>query len=102
MDWLKDHAFVAAWISPAVALVGMLIRGAGKTGEIDWARMMLFIGFLTCLAATFTPTLEDGARQFAGGIAFVLAGFFMVQSSLDASLARELWKRKGSETTTPK
>src|ERR1039458_9780193 len=66
MDWLKNNAYIAGWLSPAIALIGMLIRGGGKSGEIDWARMMLFIGFLTCLAAAFTPAVGDGARFFAG------------------------------------
>jgi hypothetical protein len=102
MDWLKNNAYIAGWLSPAIALIGMLIRGGGKSGEIDWARMMLFIGFLTCLAAAFTPAVGDGARFFAGSIAVLLAVFFMYQSDQDASLARDLRRKKGPDTTTAK
>jgi hypothetical protein len=104
MDWLKAHVFIAGWLSPTIALIGMLIRGSGKSGEeIDWTRMMLYIGFLTCLAAVFTPTIDDLARCFAGAIAALLAVYFMVQSDSDHEVMREVRKKKalGVGTTTP-
>jgi hypothetical protein len=93
--WLRENAYLAVWISPAVALVGMLIRGSGKGGgEIDWARMMLYIGFLTCLAAVFTPAFGDEAWVFGGFVASGLAIYFMVQSHLDAMITRERKRRE--------
>jgi hypothetical protein len=77
MDWFRQNAFIAAWFSPLVALIGLMIRGGEKSGEMDWARAMLYVAFLTCLAATFTPALEPGARFFAGFAVSILAGFFM-------------------------
>jgi hypothetical protein len=35
--------------------------------------MTIYLGFITSLAATFTPTIDDGARIFAGLLSFVLA-----------------------------
>jgi hypothetical protein len=90
MDWLKDHAFIAGWLSPIIALIGMLIRGEGKSGEIGWERMMLYIAFLSCVAAVFTPTLESGARFFAGIVMAVGGIFFMYQVEADAEVKREI------------
>jgi hypothetical protein len=81
MDWLRQNAFIATWLSPLVALVGMIIRGTGKSGEMDWPRVMLYVAFLTCLAATLTPSLDLYARGFAGMAIFGLIGFFRAISS---------------------
>jgi|ERR1035437_1112761 hypothetical protein len=81
IEWLKDHSFIAGWLSPTIALIGILIRGGGKKGEIDWPRAMLYISYLTCLAAVFTPLVDDAARMFAGFGVVVLSSFFMFDIS---------------------
>jgi hypothetical protein len=87
--WLKQNSFLAAWLSPAIALIGMLIRGGGTKGNaLDWARMMLYISFLSCLAAVFTPAIDDGARTFGGCGVLAMSIYFMVQSHADAELRR--------------
>jgi hypothetical protein len=90
LNWLKQYSYIAGWLSPAIALTGMLIRGGGKKDNaLDWARMMLYIGFLTCLAAVFTPVLEDYSRTFAGCGVVSMSIYFMVQSNHDATLRRD-------------
>jgi hypothetical protein len=101
LDGLKQYSYVAGWLSPTIALVGMLIRGGGtKKSELDWARMMLYIGFLTCLAAVFTPVIDDIARFFAGAGVVAMAIYFMVQSDYDADVVREA-KRKELNSGKP-
>jgi hypothetical protein len=96
MEWLKEHVYIAGWLSPIIALIGMLIRGVGKSGEIGWERMMLYIAFLTCVAAVFTPTLEAGARGFAAVIVFGLVIFFAGQVEADSNIKRDIQlKEKG-------
>ena len=56
--------------------------------------MMLYVGFLTCLAAALTPALNDAARGFAGAGAFVLAIFFMTQVELDARVHRDAERKE--------
>jgi len=94
LDWLKQYAYVAAWLAPLVALIGMMVRGVGKEGEVAWAKMMLYIGFLSSLAATFTPALENGARVFAGSISMGLAIFFMCEVELDAGVKRAIQRKQ--------
>lgn len=89
LDWLKQNSFLAGWLSPAIALTGMMIRGGGTKGNtLDWARMMLYICFLTCLAAVFTPAIGDSSRLFAGCGVVSLSIYFMAQSHEDAELRR--------------
>ncbi len=75
--WLKEHVYIAAWLSPLVALLGMVIKNV-RTGTTDtqWSMVMIYVAFLTCLAAVFTPVIDDAARFFAAFGAFGL-GFFI-------------------------
>lgn len=75
MNWLKDHVYIAAWISPA--LIGMII-GNTRTGvpHARWSLTMIYVAFLTCMAVVFTPILEAETRIF-GGACFCLLGVFI-------------------------
>jgi hypothetical protein len=81
MGWLKDHVYIAAWLSPLLALVALIIQDARGQGNTNPSRFMIYVGFLTFLAAVFTPALEVEARVFAG--AGVIASFFFL--FMDAS-----------------
>jgi hypothetical protein len=73
VNWFETHAYVAAWASPTITLIGALIRKPKSgSGEIDWAAMMHYVGFLTCLAAAFTPSFGSTTRSMAASGAFVL------------------------------
>ncbi|WP_433973624.1 hypothetical protein [Tunturiibacter lichenicola] len=94
LNWLKNYSYLAGWFSPAIALIGMMIRGGGtKDNALDWARMMLYIAYLTSLAAVFTPVLDDSSRIFAGCGLAVLTIYFMVQSDHDATVHREAQRK---------
>jgi hypothetical protein len=69
MTWLDTHAYVAAWLSPALALFAMVIGTfRGTTTSTNWSKRMVYMGFLTGLAAVFTPVLDDSARMFAAAV----------------------------------
>jgi hypothetical protein len=76
VEWFRQNAFIAAWLSPLVALIGIIIRGTGKSGETDWSRAMLYIAFLTSLAAAFTPALGSTERGFATTVVTILLVWF--------------------------
>jgi hypothetical protein len=82
LNWLSTHAYVAAWLSPVLALIAMIVQSARPTGRpVNWSKVMIYIAFLTCLAAIFTPTLEAEARMFAGavvGFSGVYLGFVAI------------------------
>jgi hypothetical protein len=48
-------------------------------GEVstDWSRFMIYVGFLTCLAAVLTPVIDDGARLFAGSLMVPLVSYII-------------------------
>jgi hypothetical protein len=67
MDWLKTHEYLAVWLSlPLMVNVAIFqsLRGEGRAVSVT--RMTIYFAFIICLAAVFTPTLDDSARIFAG------------------------------------
>jgi hypothetical protein len=81
MKWLSDHVYVAAWLSPALTIIAMIVQSARPAAEpINWSKVMIYIAFLTCLAAAFTPTLEAEARGFAGAFVFIGAIYLGVMA----------------------
>jgi hypothetical protein len=77
MNWFSEHAYAAAWLSPALTLIAMIVQSARPAAQpINWSKVMIYIAFLTCLAAVFTPTLEAEAREFAGGF-LMFAAFYL-------------------------
>ena len=81
MHWLQQNAFLAAWLSPVIAIIGLLIRSR-KAGEMDWGRALLYIAFLTCLAAQFTPALDAETHSNARlGMVF-FSGFIMADVAM--------------------
>ncbi len=86
MGWLKDHVFIAAWCSPIIALVGLIIRNTIRpTERVNWSMIMLYVAFLTCLAAALTPSLDIGTRTIAG----VMGGLILGTITTDA-----IWWKK--------
>ncbi len=75
MTWLETHAYIAAWLSPTITLVGLVIQNIRPDRQIEWNRTMLYVAFLTCLAAIFTPGIEGGVRIFAQSTFTVLLIF---------------------------
>jgi hypothetical protein len=73
MDWLKTHEYLAVWLSlPLMTILGIVqnLRREGK--GISVTRMTLYFAFMICLAAAFTPTLDDSARFFGGAMCIPL------------------------------
>jgi hypothetical protein len=64
MGWFKDHVFIAAWCSPILTLVGIIIRNTvNPTESVNWSLIVLYVVCLTCLAADLTPGLEANVRS---------------------------------------
>jgi len=72
MNWLETHAYLAVWLSPTITLIGIIIQNGRPDRQIDWHRTMLYVAFLTCLAAIFTPGIDSTARIFAQSTFMVL------------------------------
>ena len=74
MGWLQSHVYIAAWVSPVITLVGIFIRNTIRPDDkVNWSMLVIYVGFLTCLAAILTPGIELAVRSGAytvGGIAF--------------------------------
>jgi FtsH-binding integral membrane protein len=76
-DWLKAHIFIAAWASPIIALVALLLKKTPEGSSTNWSRVMVYVGFLSALAILVTPGVDGMARGTAAGIAAVAFGAIM-------------------------
>ena len=78
MGWLKDHSYIATWLSPCIAIIIAIIKSHGKAANIDLKELAIYIAFFTALAALITPTLGDAVRSTMGTVFFVTLGYIMV------------------------
>lgn len=75
MNWLRNNVFLAAWLSPLIAMVGFCIQNArSNTSHIDWSHVVIYVAYLTFIAVAITPVFDASARATAGIL--VSAGFF--------------------------
>jgi len=81
MDWLKAHVFIAAWASPIIALIGMLIKKSPDGTPLNWSKMMIYVGFLTGLAVVVTPGVDPIARSYMSGLVSIGFGYLIVDSA---------------------
>ena len=71
MEWLKEHAYVATWLSPIVAimLVGLQVRRPMSEGKpVHWTRVLFTFLCLSSFPIVVTPTFDEKARLFAFGV----------------------------------
>jgi hypothetical protein len=81
MDWLNTHVYLAAWLALPVAISVAVFQNRNKGfAEIDWSRILIYIGFLTSLAVVFTPKFDATARAVATTFVFMGLGFLIMDS----------------------
>ena len=79
MSWFFSHLYIAGWASAIIALISLLIRNGPKSQHpISWSRILVYVAFLTCLAAVLTPTFDTQARFFAGVTMSIILGYFLM------------------------
>jgi hypothetical protein len=68
MEWLKDHAYLASWLSPIVAIIifGLQVRRPMSAGKpVHWMRVLFTFLCLISFPIVVTPTFDQTARSFA-------------------------------------
>lgn len=81
MEWLKVHEYLAAWLALPLMTILAIIQGVKNDGrQVGMARMTIYFGFVTSLAATLMESIDPIARGFAG----VLAGFLAIVVTVHA------------------
>jgi hypothetical protein len=71
LDWLKSHVFIAAWSSAIIALIALIRKKSDPTNPLDWGAVVLYVGFLSALAAIITPGGNRPKRTHGHGDAVV-------------------------------
>ena len=56
MHWLSSNAYIAAWLSPLIALIGLIIQNNRQNTDhqVDWSRIIFYVSFLTFIAVEIT------------------------------------------------
>jgi hypothetical protein len=80
LDWLKSHVFIAAWSSPIIALIALIRRKSDPTNPVNWGEVVLYVGFLSALAAVVTPGIDPIARSVMETVAFMSLGAIIVRT----------------------
>lgn len=81
LAWLRENAYLAAWLALPVAIVIGIFQNA-KLGieNFDWGRNLMYLAFLVALGVRFTPSIEESIRHDAGYLMAMLIGFFIVDA----------------------
>jgi hypothetical protein len=82
LDWLKGHVFLAAWLSPLIALVGLIWKKSDPTNPVNWSKLMIYVAFLTGLAVIITPGVDPSVRSAANSLVFIGLGFLIADTVL--------------------
>ena len=80
LKWLSDHVFLASWLSVLISLIAMLMQARRASQPYKWNQIMLRLGFLICLSAILTPSVDLVTRHVFEAMAAALLGVLVVRS----------------------
>ena len=76
MEWMKAHEYLAVWLTLPLMIGVAVFQGYGSNkSKVHLSRITVYLAFLACIAAVFTPSIDEGGRWFAGVMAFLILGF---------------------------
>jgi hypothetical protein len=81
LDWLKSHVFNAGWSSSIIALIALIRKKSDPTNPLNWNEVVLYVGFLSALAAVVTPGIDPQARMVMNTLLFMSLGAIIVRSN---------------------
>jgi len=84
MDWLKEHAFLAAWLSPTITLVGLIWKRGDTGHQIGWSKLVIYVALLSAIAAILTPGIPASAHDLMAWIAGSGMAFILFDAMRDA------------------
>jgi hypothetical protein len=82
LDWLKSYVFIAAWSSAIIALIALIRKKSDPTNPLNWGDVVLYVGFLSALAAVVTPGIDPDARSAMRTLLFMSLGAIIVRAGL--------------------
>ncbi len=87
MGWLKDHAWMANWLAVVVAIVIASVQGLrAREGKFNWARLVIYFGFLSSFAIVLTPAFDTTARVVAELIALASFAYIIAEGAVHLGL----------------
>lgn len=78
MEWFKAHVFIAAWCSPIITLIGLLVKKQPQGAPMNWPHAIFYVGFLSGLAILVIDPLSRGVA-----VALVAMGFGTLVRNFD-------------------
>jgi hypothetical protein len=79
LDWLKSHVFIAVRSSAIITLIALIRKTSDPTNPLDWGAVVLYVGFLSALAAVITPGIDPNARMVMETLLFMSLGAIIVR-----------------------
>jgi len=77
VEWLKDNAFLAAWLALPIAVFAIYVQNRGKQfKDYDWNWITIYLTFGRTIGITFTKTFDTFSRKFAKWLAML--SFFAI------------------------
>ena len=49
MEWLKAHDYLAAWLGPAIGVIGLLLQQTSKRGRFNFRAFTIYLTFFVIL-----------------------------------------------------
>lgn len=80
MAWLKEHSFLATWLSPILAVLIAVWRtkGAPRVSEVDWTTLLGYVTFFVAFGVAISSSFDESARSIARTIAGLGFGAFFI------------------------
>ena len=79
LTWLRSYVFIPAWASAIIALIALIRRKSDPTNPINWGDVIIYVGFLSALAAILTPGIDPDARKVMDSLLFMSLGMIAVR-----------------------
>jgi hypothetical protein len=80
VEWFKTHVFIAAWASPIIALVGLLLKRRAENSDLNWSKVIIYVAFLTAIAVVVTLGIAPQVRTTFEALMFLGFGYLIVDS----------------------
>jgi hypothetical protein len=77
MDWLKEHAYIAPWLTPFVAITIAVIQNRKHLLDFNWRSFTVYVTFFTLTAVTISPSFSDATKSRVTMI-WIMAFLFII------------------------
>jgi len=71
MEWLKVHTFLAAWLGPAVGIIGLVLQQTRRKARFDFRSFTIYLTFFVFTGFALSPDFDSSKHLIFGVIWFM-------------------------------